>query len=199
VQTISAHVRWNRALAVDGLWLESEIAHQFHSTADMSAWSGYGLIGYQVAMPWKPSLSYRYFHATGDDPATATYERFDPLLSTGLGNWLQGISFGKLVTNSNLETHRLQFNLQPTPMLNITFDWHMLRASDRNNLGSNPALSALTSRDIGQEFTLTGRWAINRHLYWQLLASVAVPGEALRDIGADKPWSTFQSSLYWNW
>jgi hypothetical protein len=79
----------------------------------------------------------------------------------------------------------------------VTFDWHILRAPERNNLGSNPALSTLTSSDIGQEFTLTGRWAINRNLYLQGVASYAVPGEALKDIGADENWSTLQLSLYW--
>jgi hypothetical protein len=199
VQTVSVHSRWNNAFAVRGLWLESEIAHQFHDSASMSAWSGYGLVGYRADLPWSPSLSYRYFHATGDDPSTPGYERFDPLLSTGLGNWLQGISFGKLTTNSNLITHRLQFNVAPTPMLNLTFDWHLLRAAELNNLGSNPALSTLTSHDIGQEFTLSARWAINANLFLQNVASVALPGQALRDIGADRPWTTLQSSLYWTW
>jgi hypothetical protein len=199
VQTVSAHSRWTNAFAVQGLWLESEIAHQFHDSASMSAWSGYGLIGYRASLPWSPSLSYRYFRATGDDASTPTYERFDPLLSTGLGNWLQGISFGKLTTNSNLITHRLQFNVAPTPMLNVTFDWHLLRADELNNLGSNPALATLSSKDIGQEFTLSARWAINANLFLQNVASVAVPGRALREIGADKSWTTLQSSLYWTW
>ncbi len=165
----------------------------------MSAYAAYGLIGYQAAhLPWSPSLSYRLSYASGDNPNSASYNRFDPLLSTGLGNWLQGISFGKLTSNSNLSVHRLQFNVVPMPTLNVTFDWHILRAPARNNLGSNPALSTLTSSDIGQEFTLTGRWAINRNLYLQTIGSIAVPGRALRNIGARQNWTTLQASLYWS-
>jgi hypothetical protein len=198
LRTIAGHVRWNNAFQVEGLWLGSELAHQTSDRFAMSAWSGYGLIGYQAAhLPWSPSLSYRYSHASGDNPRTARYERFDPLLSTGLGNWLQGVTFGKLTSNSNLAVHRLQFNLQPTPALNLTFDWHLLRAPERNNLGSNPVLAQLSSHDIGQEFTTTLRWAINRNLFLQSLVSVAVPGRALRDAGATKNWTTLQSSLYW--
>jgi hypothetical protein len=198
LQTVAGHVRWNRAFGVDGLWLASEIAHQSHDQYKLSAWAGYGLIGYQAAdLPWSPSLSYRFAYATGDDPATQRYERFDPLLSTGLGNWLQGVIFGKITSNANLAVHRLQFNLVPTPTLNVTFDWHLLRAPERNNLGSNPVISRLSSSDIGQEFSLTGRWAINRNLYLQTIGSVAVPGRALRDAGATKSWTTLQSSLYW--
>lgn len=198
LQTVAGHLRWNRAFGVDGLWFASEIAHQTHDRYAMSAWAGYGLIGYQAArLPWSPSLSYRYAYATGDDPATRRYERFDPLLSTGLGNWLQGVIFGKITSNANLAVHRLQFNLAPTPALNITFDWHLLRAPERNNLGSNPLIARLSSTDIGQEFSLTARWAMNRNLYLQGIASLAVPGKALREAGATKSWTTLQASLYW--
>jgi len=54
----------------------------------------------------------------------------------------------------------------------------------------------LASRDIGDEYTATLRWGISRNQYLQVVASHAIPGEALRDIGADDPWSTLQASLY---
>ncbi len=196
--TVSGHGRWSGAFGQPGMWLEGELAHQFHPDEDISTYGGYALIGYRaVDLPWTPSLSYRFSYFSGDDPATARYERFDPLLSTGLGNWLQGINFGKLTSNSNLAVHRLQFNVTPDPRLNITLDWHLLRAAEENNLGSNPALSTLSSLDIGNEFTLSARWAINENLFLQSLGSVALPGRALRDVGADEPWLSLQASLYW--
>lgn len=198
LKTLAGHMRWNSAFGVDGLWLGAEIAHQTHDRYPMSAWAGYGLIGYQASsLPWSPSLSYRYSHATGDNPGTRRYERFDSLLSTGLGNWLQGVVFGKITSNSNLAVHRLQFNLAPTHALNLTFDWHLLRAPERNNLGANPVIGSLTSSDIGQEFTASARWAINRNLYLQNIVSLGVPGRALRDAGLTRNWVTLQSSLYW--
>lgn len=199
LRTYAGHFRWERPFGADGFWLASEFAYQDHERFRMSAYAAYGLIGYQAAyLPWSPSLSYRLSHASGDNPNSTSYNRFDPLLSTGLGNWLQGISFGKLTSNSNLSVHRLQFNLVPMPTLNVTFDWHILRAPERNNLGANPALSTLTSSDIGQEFTLTGRWAINRNLFLQTIGSIAVPGKALRNVGATRNWTTLQASLYWS-
>jgi hypothetical protein len=197
--TLAAHARWTRALGVEGLWVAGEVAHQSHDDYAMSAWAGYGLVGYRAAgLPWMPSLSYRYSAFSGDDPATLRYERYDPLLSTGLGNWLQGVTFGKIASNSNLAVHRLQFNVTPVPALNLTLEWHLLRAPELNNVGGVPALSRLSSHDLGQEFTFSVRWAISHQLYLQNLASVALPGEALRDIGADKPWTTLQTSLYWS-
>jgi hypothetical protein len=197
LNTVAGHLKW-RNLGIYGLWVEAEAAYQFHPDYDMSAWAAYGTLGYIARdLAWTPSLSYRYAHFSGDDPSTTRYERFDPLLSTGLGIWLQGLSFGKLTSNSNLETHRVQFNVAPFETLNVTFDYHSLRAPELNNLGSNPALATLTSHDLGDEFTLSARWAINRNLYLQGVASYAVPGKALRNIGATDDWATFQLSLYW--
>lgn len=197
LDTVSGHAKW-RNFGMDGVLLEGEFARQFHPDYAMSAYAYYGTVGYIArTVPWTPSISYRYAYLSGDDPNTRTYERFDPLLSTGLGIWLQGISFGKLFSNSNLATHRIQFNVAPTESLNLTLDLHLLRAPQLNNLGSNPALTILSSHELGEEATLSARWAINRNLYLQALASYATPGKALRDIGANKAWSTYQLSLYW--
>ncbi|MBO1545255.1 alginate export family protein, partial [Brucella melitensis] len=173
------------------------LAHQFHPGEDVSAWAYYGTVGYLMKeIGWTPSLSYRYAYFSGDDPNSSRYERFDPLLSTGLGIWLQGVSFGKITTNSNLETHRVQFNVAPDERLNLTFDYYLLRTPQLNNLGSNPALSTLSSHDLGQELSLSARWSATKSLYLQALVSHAIPGTALRDIGADRNWTTFQVSLY---
>jgi len=129
-------------------------------------------------------------------PGTDTFERFDGLMTNGFGNWLQGMAFGKVYRNANLNTHRIQTNVSPREGMNLTVEWHRLRADELNNLGANPALSQLTSRDIGDEYTATLRWGIDRNRFLQGVASRALPGGALRDIGADEPWSTLQASLY---
>lgn len=197
LNTVAGHVKWTGAFETPGLWLEGELAHQFHPGEDVSAFAYYGTVGYLIKeMSWTPSLSYRYAYFSGDDPNTPRYERFDPLLSTGLGIWLQGVSFGKITTNSNLETHRIQLNVAPDERLNLTFDYYLLRAPELNNLGSNPALSTLSSHDLGQELSLSARWSATKSLYVQALVSHAIPGTALRDIGADRNWTTFQVSLY---
>jgi hypothetical protein len=75
----------------------------------MSAHAAYGTVGYILgSSAWKPSLSYRYATFSADDPSTERFERFDSLMSTGLGIWLQGISLGKVYRNGNLNTHRIQ-------------------------------------------------------------------------------------------
>ena len=188
-----------RPTTPDHLWLEAEGYRQDNDNYDMEAYAYYGSVGYiRKSSSWSPSLSYRYASFSGDDPDTEEFERFDSLMSTGLGNWLQGLSLGKVYRNGNLNTHRIQANVSPQQAMNVTFTWHQLRADELNNLGANPALSQLQSRDIGDEYTMTLRWSINRNLYWQAVASRAFPGRALKLIGADDPWTTLQTSFYFN-
>lgn len=195
--TAAAHLLWKN-LGADGVFLESEFGHQWHPDYDMSAWAGYATLGYIARQAkWTPSLSYRYAVFSGDDPATQGYERWDSLLSTGLGIWLQGINFGKIVSNSNLATHRVQLNVAPMEALNVTFDYHRLILPQTADVNASRLPAPVTSHDLGQEFTLSARWAINRNLYLQGLASYAMPGAALKDLGADENWSTLQLSLYW--
>lgn len=197
LNTAAGHLLWKN-LGVDGVFLEGEFAHQWHPDEDVSAWAGYGTIGYIARRaPWTPSISYRHAWFSGDDPETAAFERWDPLLSTGLGMWLQGISFGKIASNSNLATHRIQLNVAPLETVNVTFDYHQLRVPEAGDGNANRVPGALSSSDLGQEFTLSARWAIHRNLFLQAVASYAVPGQALEDIGANRDWSTLQLSLYW--
>jgi hypothetical protein len=198
--TLAAHLRWADPQVAPGVWVEGEIAHQRHDDFDMDACGGYTHVGYIARdLPWTPSISYRYSARSGDDPDTATYERFDPLYAGGLSEWLEGVSISKALNPANRSTHRVRLNLAPDPRLNLTFDWHLHRALERNNLGANPALATLSSRDLGQEFSVTARYALSRDIFLLGIASVGLPGEAIRDAtpGTDEPWTTLQAHLFW--
>ncbi|MDQ1900672.1 alginate export family protein [Paracoccus sp. WLY502] len=198
--TLAAHLRWADPEVAPGVWVEGEIAHQRHDDFDMDAWGGYASFGYIARdLPWSPSLSYRYAARSGDDPDTATYERFDPLYAGGLSEWLEGVSISKALNPANRATHRLRLNLAPDPRLNLTFDWHLHRALELNNLGANPALATLSSHDLGQEFSFTARYALSENIFLLGIASVGRPGRAIRDAtpGPDEPWTTLQTHLFW--
>jgi hypothetical protein len=167
----------------------------------MNAWAGYATLGYIARdLPWTPSLSYRFSHFTGDDPSTSSFERFDPLYTGGLSYWLQGITINKALAPANRSTHRLRLNVAPDPRLNLTLDYFLHVADERNNIGANPAIATLASDDLGQEFQFVARWAISQRLYFVGVASLALPGDAIDAAtrrGAD-PWSSLQAQLYWN-
>mgnify|MGYP006270402649 CR=1 FL=1 len=198
--TAAGHLRMRTRPDRPGLWFEAEFAHQFHDDFAMSAWAGYAQLGYVARdLPWTPSLSYRYALFTGDDPETDDYERFDTLYSGGLDHWLQGISINKLLTQANRGSHRLRVNVAPFPELNLTLDLYEHSADERNNLGANPGLATLSSRNLGEEVQLTARWQVTPRVFALAIASAAFPGAAIADAagGRDDPWTTLQFQLFW--
>ncbi len=198
--TLAGHIFWADRAIIDGLWIESEIAHQTHRDFPMDAWAGYGTVGYLArTIPWTPSLSYRLAYFSGDNPNSATYERFDQIYSGGLAEWLQGISFAKVLTQSNKITQRVRLNLVPMANLNLTFDWFHHTADSTTNFGANPAIVQLASRDLGQEFQFVARWSLTQNFFFQGVAGYAIPGEALKAAAGQplKPWSTLQAQLFW--
>jgi hypothetical protein len=135
---------------------------------------------------------------TGDKPGTETFERFDPLFSGGLGNFLPGLVFSKVYKNANLMTNRASFSIKPTRTLEFILDYFHHRADELNNIGGIGPLQTLKSKDIGQEVTLTAFHYMGKHFFFQGIASVGIPGEAIEQAveGPAENWYTLQASLY---
>jgi hypothetical protein len=184
----------------EGIWLKAEYAYQDHEDFDMSADAGFVWAGYEMTKAaWRPTFSYRWSYFSGDDPDTSTYERFDPLFSGGLGNFLPGIVFSKTYKNANLITHRATVSLKPRDQLELIVDYFNHRADVKNNLGGIGPLQTLQSTDIGDEITFTAYKYIGKNLFFQGIASVGRPGKAFeRALGSDTTnWYTAQAALYW--
>lgn len=199
IETIAAEGRVDNLLGLKGLWVQGEYARQ-RRASEMRAWAGYATLGWRAASGWQPGLSYRYSAFSGDDPATARYERYDPMLSGGLGEWVQGVNFKKLVGNANMNVQRVRLTAKPSDSLNLTLDLFDFEARELNNLGATPALSTLASTDIGREVTLRGDWFVSRRLYLLFVASHAVPGDGIRlaTPTGGRAWTTVQASLFWH-
>jgi hypothetical protein len=169
----------------------SEGAWQDSREAAISARAWYAQLAYtSKALPWEPSLLYRYASFSGDRPDTATREAFDAPLSSGLDEWVQGVNFKKVVTNTNLKSHRVRLNAGPNPRLNFTLDYYHLWADVPLPAGQ---------RTYGDELDLIVRWAISQQLFVLGVAGIAWPGDVIRaqTQWAARPWSTFQISLFW--
>jgi hypothetical protein len=191
LRTVSGRLGASGVLGVDGLELLAEAAHQDHTEVPWDAQAWYAQVRYQFeGMAWKPNITYRRARFSGDDPATVRQEAFDAPLSSGLDEWVQGVTFKKVVTNSNLDTHRIRVNFGPDPRLNYTVDYFRLEAH-RTLPGQ--------SDHYGDELNFAVRWAISPRLFLLGVAGVAWPGEAMQERtgGLARPWSTFQASLFW--
>lgn len=189
-RTWSLRAGYNAVAGVPGLSVLAEYADQDHSDADVSAEAWYAQIGYTARdVRWRPSLTYRYASFSGDDPDTARREAFDPALSGGLDEWVQGVNFKKVVTNSNLNSHRLRFNVAPSERLSFTLDYFSLWADE-----ATPG-----ARRYGDEIDLGVRWSVSRSLFLLGVAGIAWPDDAIRlqTQGAARTWATAQVSLFW--
>jgi hypothetical protein len=197
LRVINPHLYLRR---LNGWWLKTEYAYEDHEDYDMRAQAAYAVIGHQFEKAaWKPNMSYRYAYFSGDNPKTDTYERFDPLLSGGLAEWVNGITLKKVVSNTNMTVQRLRFSVNPTSTLELQFDYFYLRAVEENNLGGAAPLQTLSSKDLGHEIMMTTRWQINRNLFLLGVLSHAIPGEAIRDLsGPVDNWSSCQVALFFN-
>jgi hypothetical protein len=199
LQVINPRIRQSSLFGVPGLWAEAEYAYEFSTQRSMAAQGGYLWLGYTAEeVSWRPSLSYRFAGFSGDNPNTATYERFDPLQAGGLSDWLQGISLGKLYNNANGFSHRVTLSAQPSQNLSVSLDYYYRFADELNNLGGNPALSTLNSRYLGQEFLLTTRYFLSQNFMLQGVGAIAFPGSAIRQAANNdtSPWVTLQLSLF---
>lgn len=190
-RTISGRLGASGALGVTGLEILGEYASQDHTEVPWDARAWYAQVRYQFEGPaWKPNITYRRAHFSGDDPSTLRQEAFDAPLSSGLDEWVQGVGFKKVVANSNLDTHRIRVNFGPDPSLNYTIDYFRLDAHRTLPGGSD---------HYGDELNFAVRWAITPRLFLLGVAGVAWPGEAMQERtgGQARPWSTFQASLFW--
>ncbi|MBN1545239.1 MAG: alginate export family protein [Syntrophaceae bacterium] len=199
LRTFNPSLSMTKLFGLDGSWIKTEYAYQNHEDFDMSAQAAYVWVGYQAEKySWRPALSYRWSIFTGDNPDTQTFERFDPLFSGGLGNFLPGIVFSKVYKNSNLITNRVTFSVKPSDTLELILDYFHHRADELNNLGGIGPLQTLQSKDIGQEVTLTAFYYIGKNLFFQGIASFGIPGEAIDQAvgGSAENCYTFQAALY---
>lgn len=181
VWDLRAH--WKNTMAnKSGVFLAGEYAQQTHDNFNMKAQAYSTEAGYSFpSIKYSPSFSYRYAKFSGDDPETKRYERWDPLFSGGNGEqWVQGINHFKIVQDSNLITHRFQLRFRPYQKIELVPQYWLFKADSNLNLGGNPALSFLQSKDYGKELNLSVKYFHSRNVYVQGHIAYTAPGDAVK-------------------
>lgn len=181
-----------------GPFFGAEYAVQRNRNFDMDARAGWIEAGYSAPRArWSPTVSYRLAMFSGDDPDTATYERWDPMLSGGTGEqWVQGANHFKVVQDSNVIAHRIQARFRPSPKVEIVPQLWAFYADSETNIGGNPALTFLDGKEYGFEANVTGKWFVSRNTYVHGHLAYTVPGDATKAaLGGDaKDW--FSAMLF---
>jgi hypothetical protein len=183
---------YSQPAGTSGFYGGAELARQTNDKFAMDASAGYAEIGYSFPeAKWTPAVSYRLSYFSGDDPATAAYERWDPLLSGGNGEqWVQGANNFKVVQDANVIAHRLQARLRVAPMVEVVPQLWAFYADQTNNIGGNPALTFMTDDEYGYEANVTVKWFASRNIYVHGQVAYTLPGQAVTDAlaGTEKDW-----------
>jgi hypothetical protein len=143
--------------------------------------------GYTAPVPWSPRLGVELDYATGDDPATATNERFQTLLPTNHMHY----GYADLAAWSNLVAARAGVSAQPHPTLRVSLDAHYLRLARGDDAWISATGAVIrpgmagAGAHLGNEIDATVWW--KPHRAFSMLAGVAyfAPGAFVRDTGAD--------------
>ncbi len=160
-----------------GLALEGEYVREDNGNAlDSYAWTAQA--GYELAMTWKPRLSYRYAFFQGDDPSTSANEAYDPLFLGfyDWGAWWQGEIGGEyFLSNSNLISHQVRLHTSPigaigTGLIFYDFLFHRPEAVG----------PGVTSDKVAVELDWYLDWKLNRNFTVSLVGAFANPGEAVK-------------------
>jgi hypothetical protein len=200
LRTLSPSLWLTRLFGVKGLWFKGEFAYQTHEEIDMRAYAYALWPGYRADhLPWKPGISYRFASFSGDDPATARYERYDPLFSGGQNNYVPGMLLSSVLVNSNLRSQRLSLTANPNDQVGLTLEYSVHRANETNNAGAIGPMQQLTSKALAQEVDFFLNVYVGKNLYVQALVAAAVPGAAIRNAVGEgaRNWVAAQLSLYY--
>ncbi|HKW00634.1 MAG TPA: alginate export family protein [Vicinamibacterales bacterium] len=146
---------------------------------DAHAWTAQG--GYLLSrVRWTPKLSYRYAFFQGDNPATPKNEAFDPLF-TGFadwGVWWQGEIAGEYVlSNSNLRSHMVRLNLDPTDSIDAGVIVYNFLLDHPPSFGGN-----VTDKHAAIETDGYVDWNINNNFVVSFVLAFNSPGKAIEQL-----------------
>lgn len=189
--------------ALENWAFTGDLALQRNDRIDLEAWAGRVTAGYTFAdMPWTPSLTLGYQTFSGDDPDTATLERFDPLYYQGSPSaWATGSKSASTFINSNVNALTLALQVKPSRQDTFTLRYAHIRANELNSPiqfgqatridASGNLVTGVTKAHLADDLFLEWSRIINRNTFLTAGISVSFPGEGIDNvIGGDaSPWT----------
>lgn len=169
---------------LENLFLAFEYANESNGDRvekDASAW--YAEAGYTLAaLPWNPTLSYRYAFFSGDEDATDSEDQnWDPMFygfSRGWGTHFMGEIVGEyFLFNSNQKTQMVKLNLQPTDCLDVGAIYYDFKLDEKNVYGA-----PVTSDEFASEVNLYADYAVNDNLWLTAVFAYARPETAWKEV-----------------
>ena len=128
---------------------------------DLAAWALTGGLGYKFAeRSWKPTLWFYYDYATGDDPTTGNFTRFNDLFPLGH----KYLGFIDAVQRRNVLSPNVRLTATPTDKLSLLLWYYNFRTAESQDnilsLGGTPAQDP-SSSDFGNEIDFVATYKVN--------------------------------------
>lgn len=192
--------RWHPFSSAPHAWLQGEVVWERKSGVAAEGW--YAAFNYNAQdTAWKPLLSLRYASLSGDDPATARWEGFDPLYYGG-GNpdWYQGELASTLFDNTNLNSVAVSLTLAPDERNVLQFVLLDFRAARTNAPLALPAANqpvpagGVPAKGLATELDAIWTYTFGKYVNVSAFAAYAWPGAGYRDLyarqgGSARNWS----------
>lgn len=205
LNTVHAYARWLPLPdSTPGLHLAGDYAYQWNDRIDMSADAFNAEVGWVFQrLPWTPQGINAFRTFSGDNPATATFEKFDPLFYEGAPSlWATGSNGSFSFLNSNVQAHRISWQLKVNPTNFVTFYYWYIRANQVNSpiqfgqagrvaaSGGEPQLvSGVPTPHLSDDFYLEHTRVLSANAFLTTGFAASVPGEGLRALVDDsKTW-----------
>lgn len=150
----------------------------------VSAHSMRAVLGYSFAGGWKPRVSVLADYATGDDPASRSYNRFDALYGIRDSDWSPTGLFGPF-GRSNIASLAVRIEAAPTKRLNGFLEWRNARLDTATDSFASTSIrdaSGSSGRDAGDQYLAKVHYDIVPQLVCiDLVGGILAKGQFLRD------------------
>lgn len=205
LNTLHTYTKLSPFSQLPGLYFSGDYAFQWNDRIDMASNAYSGEIGHVVTdSPYLPKVAYCFRSFQGDDPATAKFEKFDPLFYEGAPNlWASGSNGSFSFLNSNIQAHRIQASINWTPTEIYSFYYWHVRADQINSpvqfgqagrivvVGGEPQLvSGVPNKHLSDDFYIERLKILNPNWFLTTGFAVSTPGKGLRAL-VDDPTTWF--------
>jgi hypothetical protein len=159
------------------------------------------------AWPLAPKFSYHVARFSGDNPDTATYERFDPMFwGNGLDNWWFGANGAYSWLNANLRAQRFIIDAYASAQDVLQFQYVHAAADQINSavqfgqgarFTEGQLLVGVPTQNLSDEIYLQYSRVFNQQLVATTFVSRSSPGEGLKAVAPQgtKAWTTIGVGL----
>jgi hypothetical protein len=161
-------------------------------------------------LPFAPKFTYNYARFSGDNPATSTYERFDPMYwGNGLDNYWFGANGSYAWLNANIKAHRFTVDAYASPQDIIQLQFVRTHADQLNSAiqygqgmrfggaSGSTLLVGVPHSHLSDEIYLQYVRVFSPKWIGLMFVSRSFPGDGLKAIAPQgtKPWTTIGFGL----